>query len=603
MITSIEIENVKGYGSPAKVYDLQLRPDRVNLLIAPNGYGKSSLAAAFGALTGDNLALSEEDKHEPHMGAPRLTITMDGSAYSATEGTNTISPVLDSYVIHNRLDVHAKANHFGRRTQVFSHLKVTPITICRQVPAVLFPSLTRDDKSVVGNKIRLFSGGLSELNNHHFAFQLKGLRNGLGLFDSQVGRSGMISSIIGYIATSWGTADYFSTHYDSHVFDAIEQDEYYIQFSNLLSRYFGQYDSLRKFLVFYQLIVMYKKNHRQFTDACEYAKYCSIKEQFDKSLAMLDTTSRNIQTKEEDGWLKVSFPKAKTISNGQRDVLTFIVDLLCFKAKVDPSRKSLLIIDEIFDYLDDANTLAAQYFLTDILEEYRGNIYLVLLTHLSPDTFRNYVFSDKKINVQYLKPNNIRTQDAMKKFIAFRQRLDRNDAIQDDLYGKVSHYLLHFSPKDIDLVARMRPFEVAGMKTSWGRKDDFQTYLIEELNKYLCGTDSYDPYAVAVALRIRSEVIIYNLLPTQEIKDAFEDEKETKKKFAYAEDHGVVVPSPLYAVAAIHNEADHIRIDNNGNIKDTPMIYKLEHSVVRQIIAKLFNYCNGVPVTIASLKA
>ena len=69
-----------------------------------------------------------------------------------------------------------------------------------------------------------------------------------------------------------------------------------------------------------------------------------------------------IQTTEKNGELILEFPKAETISNGQKDVLTFAAELMIFKASINKDKKYLLIIDKVFDYLDDANTLAAQYY-------------------------------------------------------------------------------------------------------------------------------------------------------------------------------------------------------------------------------------------------
>ena len=44
-IKSIEIENIKGI-SHAK-YDLGIIPNKPNLIVAPNGFGKSSFATAL----------------------------------------------------------------------------------------------------------------------------------------------------------------------------------------------------------------------------------------------------------------------------------------------------------------------------------------------------------------------------------------------------------------------------------------------------------------------------------------------------------------------------------------------------------------------------
>lgn len=77
---------------------------------------------------------------------------------------------------------------------------------------------------------------------------------------------------------------------------------------------------------------------------------------------------RNFFKREKDA-LVVEFPHADEISNGQRDVLTFIIQLLKFQSTLRNGKKYLLIIDEVFDYLDDANIIAAQYYLSNLLKK------------------------------------------------------------------------------------------------------------------------------------------------------------------------------------------------------------------------------------------
>lgn len=54
------------------------------------------------------------------------------------------------------------------------------------------------------------------------------------------------------------------------------------------------------------------------------------------------------------------------------------------------------------------------------------------------------------------------------------------------------------------------------------------------------------------------------------------------------------IPSAYYIVAAIHNEADHVKCIN-GEIKDTPMIYKLQNEVIRTALKGVFKY-DGAPI-------
>lgn len=50
MISKVNIENIKGYGIPGRTINLNLSVSKINLCIAPNGFGKSSLAIAFNLL-------------------------------------------------------------------------------------------------------------------------------------------------------------------------------------------------------------------------------------------------------------------------------------------------------------------------------------------------------------------------------------------------------------------------------------------------------------------------------------------------------------------------------------------------------------------------
>jgi wobble nucleotide-excising tRNase len=102
----------------------------------------------------------------------------------------------------------------------------------------------------------------------------------------------------------------------------------------------------------------------------------------------------------------LEFPLASELSNGERDLLTFVGLIYKLRLKLK-NKKAIIIIDEIFDYLDDSNILFAQYFLTKLIDECEENgidLYIVLLTHLDPVFFRSYAFG--KMSVYYLEPYN-----------------------------------------------------------------------------------------------------------------------------------------------------------------------------------------------------
>ncbi len=52
-IKTIEITNVKGIGN--KSFILDLLPNKPNLLVAPNGFGKSSFSIGFNSPTGSRI--------------------------------------------------------------------------------------------------------------------------------------------------------------------------------------------------------------------------------------------------------------------------------------------------------------------------------------------------------------------------------------------------------------------------------------------------------------------------------------------------------------------------------------------------------------------
>ena len=108
MINKIRIENVKGYGSQGKDLNVILDPTKINLCVAPNGFGKSSLATAFESLKRTRLEISEDNKHIGEKNQPSsLTLTIDGVEYTANDSKNDFS-YYQAYVIHNRSKVDYK---------------------------------------------------------------------------------------------------------------------------------------------------------------------------------------------------------------------------------------------------------------------------------------------------------------------------------------------------------------------------------------------------------------------------------------------------------------------------------------------------------------
>ena len=123
------------------------------------------------------------------------------------------------------------------------------------------------------------------------------------------------------------------------------------------------------------------------------------------------------------------------------------------RAKLGEKEKSLLIIDEVFDYLDDANLLVAQHFLLELMKQFKDagkSIYVVILTHRDPSQFKSFRF--KKLHASYISPvENGAEKGCLHKIPVDRRRCQRE---QQHIYEAVSSHYLHFSdcqaaPQDV----------------------------------------------------------------------------------------------------------------------------------------------------------
>lgn len=597
-LKDITISNIKGYGDPPVVLPIELKTNRINLIFAPNGTGKSSLAAAFRSLTNRSLEVEKEYKyHKDEALSSSLSIKLDDVTFSADAAHNDISSNLQCQVINCATVVHTTQHNMGRFTSVSGYIDIENIEIESAVPSSSTGYAITSIRSDFGTNGKILPNLKEELNNHGFLLGLKSIWLHLDFFNNAQARRNLVNDVISHIHNLRGTAEVVHNSIDPSWLDLIEANPTYASICGYLDEVFPGLSRVDRFLCFFQLNVHWHKNKASIKATTAYAEYCQRREEYDRNLRLLDTTWCNIHTEESEGKLVVKFPRADEISNGQRDLLTFIVQIIKFKVMMRENKKYLLLIDEVFDYLDDANLIAAQYYLTSFLDITKDNIFLCLLSHLNPFTFRSYVFSDKKLNIQYLKNTVPVATQPMLAFISFREGLKDKPGEPQNLYHDLSHDLFHYDPTPVDYSTR-----IAALKTNhqlnetWGIASVLHQVLIAEVNKYFSGQPQYDPYAVAMALRLRVEKIMYEQLPAN-LRQGFVDEKMTKHKFEYCYKHQISVPDILYIVTAIHNEADHVKFDAVTNrYIEKPMVYKLQNNAVLGILKRVFEY-NGIPLT------
>jgi len=317
-----------------------------------------------------------------------------------------------------------------------------------------------------------------------------------------------------------------------------------------------------------------------FLKALTYKVYCRDKSFFDDLLNSVNSTRHILKTKEvkksknsTKKKLVVEFPKVSSISNGQRDIISFISQIQ--KAKSSFKKLNcILIVDEIFDYLDDANLVSFQYYITKLIEDFKSqgrNLFPILLTHLDPQYFNHFCFNKHKMQICYLARSPHRVTSKFLDIVKNR----KDQSIEDSL----SKYFFHYHPDDKDLEDH---FVRLNMPKIWGKSLSFHAQVFIELNNYL-KDERYDPIAVLFAIRIKIEKLAYISLP-DDYKDKFIITHKTRSKLEFCEEKGILIPETNYLLGLIYNDDLHWR---NNRDYITPLVSKLENMTVKKMISEL----------------
>lgn len=153
-IKTIEISNVKGIGN--KTFILDLFPNKPNLLVAPNGFGKSSFSVGFDSLKIAKIELDTKHYHQDNdANRPILSMVVEDAAGARTllanDTTNTISNEFDVFVINSQLMAKSTKMNIGGNVIVKSSLEISPTVLVPTIPPkVLFCYNSGDAKKAFG---------------------------------------------------------------------------------------------------------------------------------------------------------------------------------------------------------------------------------------------------------------------------------------------------------------------------------------------------------------------------------------------------------------------------------------------------------------------
>lgn len=578
IINKIKVQNIKGFAESDNIFDICIKSGKINILVAPNGFGKSSITTAFASLKHGKIEVEKENCYKANESLDTsLSIVEEGIEYIADKQQNKISEHFKIAVIHNELIAKVVSKNMGKFHSTYGYLGINDFEIEHKIPENNnIPYNAQEEKRQFGHNGKILPSNFSHLLlDDEFLCQIDVIYTDLEKFLAKT-RIKEVQTIINSINAINGTEIQVKKTFDENLLSELKTEICYINITTYVQKY-ANVSELDLFLLFYLLQKTYLKNKTLFKAKVQRAKYSIFKSNFNQNLSIIGKTWNNVRAVEQKGRLIVKMPNASQLSYGQRDSLTLCIKLQKIKSEIKDGDNYILIIDEVFDYLDPVNMTVIQYYLSQLIDDIKDkcSIYPIIMTHLSPSFFSNYTFSPKKMNVIYLPHYDIQPSQNIKKLIAKRDE----PSIKDD----VSKYLLHYNTGEI---AKRKEFKDLRLPEKWGGNTNFLLSILQELNKYLHENSDYDPYSVSIALRIRIEKLVYDKLRTEEERETFINTHMTKSKLEYAETILGELPDVYYILGIIYNETGHLKSEDINK----PIIYRLQNIVIKQMIVEIFNY-------------
>lgn len=518
IIKSITIKNIRGFQNHKMEFNMI--PNKPSIIVAPNGSGKTSFAIAFQSLKPKSLCVAKDEIYSNNdTFIPEIVLETDSKQLVANPTKNEISNDFAVFVINNQNKAKVVTNNIAGTRIASAHMQVAPIILIKNIP-----------KPVTLENTFITDYGFQTI-----------VRGAIPSIDKLLANNKFIAeydfSVIKPLKRITKPIEEFLKRFK--LYEGKKKKEVWTKIINddlpLLScvemvkkladycRYYADDNNVATdYLKAIQLILLYLKDRRSFENRIRYAKYSIESSSYKSLFASLKHTWRNVQPKEVGNNFIIEINDSDKLSNGERDIIVFLAMLQQAKNTLT-KQNNILIIDEIFDYLDDANLVAAQYYISDFIKGFKGkglNIFPIILSHLSPNYFKAYVFNDLK--VYYLATHKPQYSSKIKKLLDRRAELMHKDKNND----LISKYMLHFHyDYSFDMEAYLGKTELL----SWKNINVFKAYCHIETEKYLNGQD-YDSVAICVWLRECIEKYIYHKLPLDKQNDFIEKVHGTNKK-------------------------------------------------------------------------
>jgi hypothetical protein len=305
-IQSIKIQNVKGKDLLELKFN-DLYANHPNLFVAPNGFGKSTIAITFEALKSNRIELNKEDLfqgREENLPSLEIEILLDDGERTLVADTtkNEISRLIDTYVINSPVYARGTSRRFGKFTSQSAKLDVENLVFFDSIPPkVEIPYKISEIKEKYGGKGKIFNNisdvfkslkNLELLSNHYELLKKcstqKNPEKAINTFFDQIIEKGSANEIKNNI-----TSENLEILKDNSLISEVLQ--IVKEFENLPFEKDSEVDLL---LTVIQIIEVIKKVGNDINKYKKYLEYIEYREDLNYKLEVFNTTGRTIKTKE-----------------------------------------------------------------------------------------------------------------------------------------------------------------------------------------------------------------------------------------------------------------------------------------------------------------
>lgn len=564
-ITKICIKNIKGWGE-RKELNVEIFANKPNILVAPNGFGKSSLRVAFEKLKSNRIDLNNkqdsDDKSnyykEDTSNLPYLSITYQTEGRKITleadSQNNGISKTFDICIIKNRLKVgvqryHTGGDFFGAKGK----FSIDDIELLKYKKEDLNYKVTNIKKKLSKNNQNFFVNLSEKLQNNLFMSNIELLEYLKYIKSTKTDRNkieNFLQTLDSKIIQKEDKIEFLAIEMEK-----FNEDSRLIRISNLIRDFFQETEE-ESFLIAIQLYKIYEEDPKRFQAYHEYrlgkVKQERLEEMF-KSFAFGGHTLKTQKdNKNNTIHFKLKIENPQIISYGQRDSLVFLAELARFGAG-STKEHNLLIIDEVFDCLDEANFVVMQYYITKYIEIFKKKnkkFYPIILTHLNPEILNTFCFGEKKVS--FLGDYRIGKNNASTMIINRKEIENKENAW-------LSKYFLHYHPEDYQLKEEdFTQDKSIKIFSSY----EFYEVIHNETTKYLnsSGEKSYCPLCVCCSVRVKIEEKLYESCQNENDKDEFLGKHRTLEKIKCIQEK-IEIPEVYSLLGILYNQGAHFKYE------------------------------------------